>query len=122
MQKIEDRDPHSLKVWGEILRTRLETGEPYIMYKDNVNKTNPEGYKKLNLDVTMTNICSEIVLYTDPLHSFICCLYLWIYGNKISIYFFLPANVTTTNFSILFFIIFHVLEVEFQNHDLEFVC
>jgi ribonucleoside-diphosphate reductase alpha chain len=74
MQKIEDRDPHSLKVWGEILRTRLETGEPYIMYKDNVNKTNPEGYKKLNLDVTMTNICSEIVLYTDPLHSFICCL------------------------------------------------
>jgi ribonucleoside-diphosphate reductase alpha chain len=74
MQKIEDRDPHSLKIWGEILRTRLETGEPYIMFKDNVNKTNPEGYKKLNLEVTMTNICSEIVLYTDPLHSFICCL------------------------------------------------
>jgi ribonucleoside-diphosphate reductase alpha chain len=44
------------------------------MFKDNVNKTNPEGYKKLNLEVTMTNICSEIVLYTDPLHSFICCL------------------------------------------------
>ena len=74
MQKVEDRDPHSLKIWGEILRTRLETGEPYIMFKDNVNKTNPEGYKKLNLEVTMTNICSEIVLYTDPLHSFICCL------------------------------------------------
>jgi ribonucleoside-diphosphate reductase alpha chain len=74
MQKVEDRDPHSLKIWGEILRTRLETGEPYIMFKDNVNKANPEGYKKLNLEVTMTNICSEIVLYTDPLHSFICCL------------------------------------------------
>lgn len=57
MQKIEDRDPHSLKLWGEILRTRLETGEPYIMFKDNVNKANPEGYKKLNLEVTMTNIC-----------------------------------------------------------------
>lgn len=74
MQKIEDRDQHALKIWGEILRTRLETGEPYIMFKDNVNKANPEGYKKLNLEVTMTNICSEIVLYTDPLHSFICCL------------------------------------------------
>jgi ribonucleoside-diphosphate reductase alpha chain len=74
MQKVEDRDQHSLKIWGEILRTRLETGEPYIMFKDNVNKANPEGYKKLNLEVTMTNICSEIVLYTDPLHSFICCL------------------------------------------------
>jgi ribonucleoside-diphosphate reductase alpha chain len=74
MNKVEERDPNSLKVWSEILRTRLETGEPYIMFKDNVNKTNPEGYKKLNLEVTMTNICSEIVLYTDPLHSFICCL------------------------------------------------
>jgi ribonucleoside-diphosphate reductase alpha chain len=74
MNKIEERDQYSLKIWSEILRTRLETGEPYIMFKDNVNKTNPEGYKKLNLEVTMTNICSEIVLYTDPLHSFICCL------------------------------------------------
>jgi len=74
MEKIEKRDPHSLKIWGEILKTRLETGEPYIMYKDNINSANPEGYKKLNLDVSMTNICSEIVLYTDPLHSFICCL------------------------------------------------
>jgi len=74
MNKIEDRDQHALKIWGEILRTRLETGEPYIMFKDNINKANPEGYKKLNLEVTMTNICSEIVLYTDPLHSFICCL------------------------------------------------
>ena len=74
MQKIEDRDTHALKVWGEILRTRLETGEPYVMFKDNVNKANPQGYKNLHLDVTMTNICSEIVLYTDPLHSFICCL------------------------------------------------
>lgn len=74
MQKIEDRDAHALKIWGEILRTRLETGEPYIMFKDNVNKANPQGYKNLQLDVTMTNICSEIVLYTDPLHSFICCL------------------------------------------------
>ena len=74
MQKIEDRDTHALKVWGEILRTRLETGEPYVMFKDNVNKANPQGYKNLQLDVTMTNICSEIVLYTDPLHSFICCL------------------------------------------------
>jgi ribonucleoside-diphosphate reductase alpha chain len=74
MVKLEDRDAHSLKLWGEILRTRLETGEPYIMFHDNVQKANPEGYKKLNLDVSMTNICSEIVLHTDPLHSFICCL------------------------------------------------
>jgi ribonucleoside-diphosphate reductase alpha chain len=74
MNKVEERDPKSLKLWGEILKTRLETGEPYIMFEDNVNNANPEAYKKNNLHVSMTNICSEISLYTDELHSFICCL------------------------------------------------
>lgn len=74
MQKLEDRDPKAVKLWGEILKTRLETGEPYIMFEDNVNNANPDAYKKNNLSVSMTNICSEISLYTDELHSFICCL------------------------------------------------
>jgi ribonucleoside-diphosphate reductase alpha chain len=74
MQSVEDKDPKALKLWGEILKTRLETGEPYIMFEDNVNKANPQAYKNFNLNVSMTNICSEITLYTDPLHSFICCL------------------------------------------------
>ena len=74
MNKLEDKDPKSLKIWGEILKTRLETGEPYIMFEDNVNNANPEAYKKNNLKVSMTNICTEIALYTDELHSFICCL------------------------------------------------
>jgi ribonucleoside-diphosphate reductase alpha chain len=74
MNRLEDRDPRALKLWGEILKTRLETGEPYIMYEDNVNNANPQAYKNNNLKVTMTNICSEIALYTDELHSFICCL------------------------------------------------
>ena len=74
MNKLEAKDERSLRLWGEILKTRLETGEPYIMYEDNVNKTNPIAYKNNNLQVSMTNICSEISLYTDELHSFICCL------------------------------------------------
>jgi len=74
MNRVEERDPKALKLWGEILKTRLETGEPYIMFEDNVNNANPEAYKKNNLHVSMTNICSEISLYTDELHSFICCL------------------------------------------------
>ena len=74
MNKVEERDPKALKLWGEILKTRLETGEPYIMFEDNINNANPEAYKKNNLHVSMTNICSEISLYTDELHSFICCL------------------------------------------------
>ena len=74
MDKLENKDPKSLKIWGEILKIRLETGEPYIMFEDNINNVNPEAYKKNNLKVSMTNICTEIALYTDELHSFICCL------------------------------------------------
>jgi ribonucleoside-diphosphate reductase alpha chain len=74
MEALDNKEERAMRLWGEILKTRLETGEPYIMFEDNVNNVNPEGYKNNNLHVSMTNICSEISLYTDELHSFICCL------------------------------------------------
>ena len=74
MRKLQDRDGDAMKLWLEILKTRVETGEPYIMFKDNVNKNNPLAYAMNNLDVSMTNICTEITLHTDEEHNFICCL------------------------------------------------
>ena len=74
MEKLERREQEAMNLWVKILKSRVETGEPYIMYKDNVNNANPPAYKKNNLEVTMTNICSEITLFTDEEHSFICCL------------------------------------------------
>jgi len=74
MRKLNDRDAESMSLWLEILKSRVETGEPYIMFEDNVNKNNPLAYMMNNLHVSMTNICSEITLHTDEEHSFICCL------------------------------------------------
>ena len=74
MKKIESRDQLALERWTKILKARMETGEPYIMFKDNVNKNNPISYLMNNLNVSMTNICTEITLHTDEEHSFICCL------------------------------------------------
>jgi len=74
MRRLQDRDSEAMELWLEILKTRVETGEPYIMFKDNVNKDNPLAYAMNNLDVSMTNICTEITLHTDEEHSFICCL------------------------------------------------
>src|SRR6056300_29545 len=74
MRRLQDRDSEAMEIWLEILKTRVETGEPYIMFKDNVNKNNPLAYAMNNLDVSMTNICTEITLHTDEEHSFICCL------------------------------------------------
>ena len=74
MRRLNDRDQESMELWIQILKARVETGEPYVMFKDNVNKDNPMAYLMNNLDVSMTNICSEITLHTDEEHSFICCL------------------------------------------------
>ncbi len=74
MRKLEEGDPDARRKLGKLLQKRKATGEPYIMFKGNVNKQNPEAYKKNSLKVYMTNICSEIVLHTDESHSFVCCL------------------------------------------------
>ena len=74
MRRLEDGDAEARRRWGKVLQKRKATGEPYIMYKGNVNKANPEAYKQNSLKVFMTNICSEIVLHTDESHSFVCCL------------------------------------------------
>jgi ribonucleoside-diphosphate reductase alpha chain len=74
MRRVEQGDPEARKRWAAVLQKRRQTGEPYVLYKGNVNNQNPEAYKKNGLKVFMTNICSEIVLFTDESHSFVCCL------------------------------------------------
>ena len=74
MRKLEQGDADARNRWSKLLRKRKATGEPYIMFKGNVNKANPSAYKDNGLKVHMTNICSEITLHTDESHSFVCCL------------------------------------------------
>ena len=74
MQKVQEGDPEARKRWIGVLRKRKATGEPYVMFKGNINRANPEAYKQNGLKVYMTNICSEITLHTDESHSFVCCL------------------------------------------------
>jgi len=74
MRRVESGDQNARKTWGKLLQKRKATGEPYILFKGNTNKSNPTAYKKHGLKVHMTNICSEITLHTDESHSFVCCL------------------------------------------------
>ena len=74
MRRLEAGDQDARQRWAKLLQKRKATGEPYILFKGNTNKSNPEAYKKNSLKVHMTNICSEIVLHTDESHSFVCCL------------------------------------------------
>lgn len=74
MRKLESGDEVARRKWSKLLQKRKATGEPYILFKGNTNKANPDAYKNNGLKVHMTNICSEIVLHTDENHSFVCCL------------------------------------------------
>jgi ribonucleoside-diphosphate reductase alpha chain len=74
MNRLDQGDKEARRRWTAVLKKRKSTGEPYVMYKGNINRQNPEAYKKNGLKVYMTNICSEITLHTDENHSFVCCL------------------------------------------------
>lgn len=67
------------ELWIKLLTTRIETGEPYILFIDNVNKAIPTHHKKLGLEVKTSNLCSEITLPTGVDHlgntrTAVCCL------------------------------------------------
>lgn len=74
MIKVMQGDPDAKRIWSKALETNLKTGSPYFIFIDNVNRQNPEAYKLHGLEVETSNLCSEIMLYTDDLHTFVCCL------------------------------------------------
>ncbi|MEA0970898.1 Ribonucleotide-diphosphate reductase subunit alpha [Candidatus Megaera venefica] len=66
-------------LWIRLLTTRIETGEPYLLFIDTVNRHIPEHHKKLGLKVKTSNLCSEITLPTGIDHlgkerTAVCCL------------------------------------------------
>jgi len=50
------------EVWEEILELRKETGEPYLLFKDTVNRKIPKWITKPTYKVQQSNLCSEITL------------------------------------------------------------
>ncbi len=66
-------------LWIKLLTARIETGEPYLLFTDNVNRHIPEHHKQLGLEVKTSNLCSEITLPTGKDHlgkerTAVCCL------------------------------------------------
>jgi len=66
-------------LWIKLLTSRVETGEPYILFIDAVNRAIPEHHKRLGLNVKTSNLCSEITLPTGIDHlgeerTAVCCL------------------------------------------------
>ena len=51
-------------LFQKLVETRLATGEPYIIFIDQVNRSMPKHQRDLGLKVTTSNLCSEITLPT----------------------------------------------------------
>lgn len=50
-------DPEKKVIFDEVLRVRLKSGSPYLIFIDNANKQNPECYKERGLSVKTSNLC-----------------------------------------------------------------
>lgn len=66
-------------LWIRLLTTRIEQGEPYIVFSDTVNNARPEHHKLAGLEVKTSNLCAEITLPTGIDHkgkerTAVCCL------------------------------------------------
>lgn len=61
-------------LWVKLIQNRVETGEPYVMFRDTVQKALPTFQKDLGLQVHHSNLCSEITLATDANRTAVCCL------------------------------------------------
>ncbi len=67
------------ELWIRILTARIETGEPYLVFKDRVNRLQPDHHKLAGLEIKTSNLCSEITLPTGLDHhgkkrTAVCCL------------------------------------------------
>ena len=61
-------------LWWQMIYTRAETGEPYIINIDNCNDALPPEQKELGLEIKQSNLCSEIMLPTNEDRTAVCCL------------------------------------------------
>ena len=66
-------------LWIRLLTARIETGEPYIIFIDTVNRQIPQHHKLAGLNVKTSNLCSEITLPTGvdrdgKERTAVCCL------------------------------------------------
>jgi len=59
------------KVWNYILTSQIETGVPYICFKDAINKKS----NQCNIGtICNSNLCAEVLIYSDPNEYAVCTL------------------------------------------------
>ena len=63
-----------LDILAKVVTQRNNTGEPYIMFRDTVNRNTVDVYKDKKMSIHGSNLCTEIALPCNEEESFVCCL------------------------------------------------
>jgi len=70
----EGGDKEKRKVWAKVLECRCNNGYPYIFFSDNVNKNTVDVYRDKGMEITHSNLCTEIMEPDSDDESFVCDL------------------------------------------------
>lgn len=74
IDKVEAGDKEARRRYKKLLVCRLETGEPYVFFKDVANEYASQAFKNSGITIKGSNLCNEIYEPTDEDHTLICCL------------------------------------------------
>lgn len=74
MNSVLNGDIDARNKWRDIIRARFETGEPYLFFRDTINRSRPDCYVGNDLRVNTSQLCTEITLANDDDHTFVCCI------------------------------------------------
>lgn len=70
-QGIGRKTVKAQKLWETIIESQIETGTPYMLYKDHANSKSNQ--KNLGT-IKSSNLCCEVVEYTSPDEVAVCNL------------------------------------------------
>ena len=58
-------------LWEKIINCQIETGSPYMLYKDSINRKSNQKHYGI---IKSSNLCTEIVQYSDSKETAVCNL------------------------------------------------
>jgi len=74
ISKLQEGEEEAVKRWNKIMYNRCRTGKGYFWKPDTANRLAPEGIKNSNISIKASNLCAEIALPQDSMHTFTCVL------------------------------------------------
>lgn len=74
LEEMKAGDKEKQRIWARIHRKRFETGFPYIIFHDTVNRLAPDVYLDKSMIIKGSNLCGEVALASSMGESFVCDL------------------------------------------------